>query len=81
MKRLLFVIVSAFIATTSFATNATESISDALVSNEKAQVEKQKSQPLILQKAADMVKSTLGWHYSHRSHWSHYSHKSHYSSW
>ena len=35
------------------------------------QIEKQKNQPLVLQKAIDMVKSSLASHYSHSSHPSH----------
>ena len=47
------------------------------------QIEKLKNQPLVLQKAIDMVKSSLAGHYSHSSHSSnssHSSHSSHYSS-
>ena len=32
------------------------------------QIEKLKNQPLVLQKAIDMVKSSLAGHYSHSSH-------------
>ena len=32
------------------------------------QIEKHKNQPLVLQKAIDMVKSSLAGHYSHSSH-------------
>ena len=40
---------------------------------ETTQIEKQKNQLLVLQKAIDMVKSSLAGHYSHSSHSSHYS--------
>ena len=45
--------------------------------NLNTQIEKQKNQPLVLQKAIDMVKSSLAGHYSHSSHVSHGSHGSH----
>ena len=81
MKRLMFFLVSAFIATTSYCANATELFTTAFGHNdETAQIEKQKKQPLVLQKAVDMVKSSLAGHYSHSSHVSHSSHRSHYSS-
>ena len=80
MKRLMFLLVSAFIATTSYCANASENIKTILGSNgEATQIEKQKNQPLILQKAIDMVKSSLAGHYSHGSHVSHGSHGSHVS--
>jgi hypothetical protein len=83
MKRLMFLLVSAFIATTSYCANASDNIKSMLGSNnETTQIEKQKNQPLVLQKAIDMVKSSLAGHYSHSSHvshGSHVSHRSHYS--
>ena len=80
MKRLMFLLVSAFIATTSYCANASDNIKSMLGSNnETTQIEKQKSQPLVLQKAIDMVKSSLAGHYSHSSHVSHSSHGSHIS--
>lgn len=78
MKRLMFLLVSAFIATTSYCTNASDNIKSMLGSNnETTQIENQKNQPLVLQKAIDMVKSSLAGHYSHSSHVSHISHGSH----
>ena len=78
MKRLMFLLVSAFIATTSFCANASENVMNVFGSNdETTQIEKQKNQPLVLQKAIDMVKSSLAGHYSHGSHVSHGSHGSH----
>lgn len=81
MKRLMFLFVSAFIAITSYCANVSENIANVFRGNEEtAQIEKQKRQPLVLQKAVDMVKSSLAGHYSHSSHNSHSSHRSHYSS-
>lgn len=69
MKRLMFLIVSAFIATTSYCANVSDNIMNVLGNNdETTQIEKQKNQPLVLQKAIDMVKSSLAGHYSHSSH-------------
>lgn len=80
MKRLMFLLVSAFIATTSYCANASDNIKSMLGSNnETTQIEKQKNQPLVLQKTIDMVKSSLAGHYSHSSHVSHSSHGSHIS--
>ena len=78
MKRLMFLLVSAFIATTSYCANVSDNIMNVLGNNdETTQIEKQKNQPLVLQKAIDMVKSSLAGHYSHSSHVSHGSHGSH----
>lgn len=78
MKRLMFLLVSAFIATTSYCANVSDNIMNVLGNNdETTQIEKQKNQPLVLQKAIDMVKGSLAGHYSHSSHVSHGSHGSH----
>ena len=78
MKRLMFLLVSAFFATTSYCANTAGQIATVFGNNDgTAQIEKQKNQPLVLQKAIDMVKSSLAGHYSHRSHASHSSHSSH----
>ena len=54
MKRLMFLIVSAFIATTSYCANVSDNIMNVLGnSDETTQIEKQKNQPLVLQKAID----------------------------
>ena len=56
MKRLMFLLVSAFIATTSYCANATELFTTAFGHNdETAQIEKQKKQPLVLTKAASFA--------------------------
>ena len=81
MKRLMFLLVSAFIATTSYYANVSENIANVFGgNNETTQIEKQKKQPLVLQKAVDMEKRSLAGHYSHSSPVSHSSHRSHYSS-
>ena len=55
MKRLMFLLVSAFIATTSYCANVSDNIMSVLGNNdETTQIEKQKNQPLVLQKAIDM---------------------------
>ena len=78
MKRLMFLLVSAFIATKSYCANVSDNIMNVLGNNDgTTQIEKQKKQPLVLQKAIDMVKSSLAGHYSHSSHVSHGSHGSH----
>lgn len=78
MKRLMFLLVSAFIATTSYCANVSDDIMNMLGNDdETTQIEKQKNRPLVLQKAIDMVRNPLAGHYSHSSHVSHGSHGSH----
>lgn len=78
MKRLMFLLVSAFIATTSYCANVSDNILNMLGNDdETTQIEKQKNRPLVLQKAIDMVRNPLAGHYSHGSHVSHGSHGSH----
>lgn len=78
MKRLMFLLVSAFIATTSYCANVSDNIMNMLGNDdETTQIEKQKNRPLVLQKAIDMVRNPLAGHYSHSSHVSHGSHGSH----
>lgn len=79
MKRILFLLVSAFFATTGFCSNVTEQVT-SVFSNEDSQIEQKQDQPLILQKVSDFVKTKLTSHVSHISHYSHRSHYSHYSS-
>ena len=51
MKRLMFLLVSAFIATTSYCANASDNIMSILGNNdETTQIEKQKNQPLVCKK-------------------------------
>ena len=60
MKRLMFLLVSTFIATTSYCANVSDNIMNVLSNNdETTQIEKQKNQPLVLQKAIDMVRVLL----------------------
>ena len=80
MKRLMFMLVSAFMAATGFAVNVAESISAISSDNESTLIEKQKKQPFVLKKAVDMMKTNILGHGSHASHASHSSHRSHYSS-
>lgn len=75
MKKILFLLVSAFFATTAFCSNVTEQVTSVFRSEEE-QIEQKQNQPLILQKVGDFVKTKVA---SHRSHYSHYSHRSHYS--
>ncbi len=76
----MFLLVSAFFATTSYCTNVSDNIMNVLGNDdETTQIEKKKSQPLVLQKAIDLVKGSLASHYSHSSHVSHGSHGSHVS--
>ena len=78
---ILFNLKTEVMATTSYYANVSENIANVFGgNNETTQIEKQKKQPLVLQKAVDMVKSSLAGHYSHSSHVSHSSHRSHYSS-
>ena len=49
MKRLMFLLVSAFIATTSYCANVSDNIMNVLGNNdETTQIEKQKNHPLVL---------------------------------
>lgn len=69
MKRILFLLVSAFFATTGFCSNVTEQVT-SVFSNEDSQIEQKQDQPLILQKVSDFVKTKLTSHVSHISHYS-----------
>lgn len=75
MKRILFVLVSAFLAGTSFATNLSKDIV-AKVSNNNETSVNQQGQNLILEMPTS-VSTNADWHYSHSSHSSHSSHRSH----
>ncbi len=74
MKKILFLVVSIFIATASFATNITKAISN---DDGSAKIENQKHQQLILHKPIIGDDQEYGEHYSHSSHVSHESHTSH----
>lgn len=79
MKRILFVLVSAFITVTAFCSNVTEQIA-TVIHNDGTKIEQKQNQPLILKKASDFVNEKFSSHRSHYSHSSHRSHYSHYSS-
>lgn len=84
MKRLLFLVVSAFIAGAGYCTSVGEKIV-AKATNSDSQIEQQREQTLILEQAsADFnllaSHSSHSSHRSHSSHSSHRSHSSHYSS-
>lgn len=75
MKRILFVLVSAILAGTSFASNLSRDIV-AKVSNSGETVLVQQDQNLILEMPTSVI-DNADWHYSHSSHVSHGSHGSH----
>lgn len=80
MKRILFLLVSAFLATTSYCASASEKLSLVISStSSETQINEQQNEPLILQKSNESINSQFG-HSSHCSHSSHSSHSSHYSS-
>lgn len=72
MKRALFLLVSAFIAGTSYCSNLASSI----VSSKESEVEAKSEQSLVLEQAGPND-ADANWHYSHSSHRSHSSHTSH----
>jgi hypothetical protein len=72
MKRVLFLLVSAFIAGTSYCSNLASSI----VSSKESEVEAKSEQSLVLEQAV-LNYGAVNWHYSHSSHSSHTSHTSH----
>ena len=75
MKRLLFLVVSAFIAGAGYCTSVGEKIV-AKATNSDSQFEQQQEQTLILEQASADFNLLA----SHSSHSSHRSHSSHYSS-
>lgn len=75
MKRVLFLLVSAFIAGTTFASNLTKEVVSR-VSKDEVVLSDNQNQTLILEKASDAMQLNQ-WHYSHSSHASHSSHVSH----
>lgn len=85
MKRLLFLVVSAFIAGAGYCTSVGEKIV-AKATNSDSQIEQQQEQMLILEQTSAEFNllashSSHVSHGSHGSHVSHVSHRSHYSSW
>ncbi len=76
MKRLAFMLVSAFMAVSSYCASITEKATEAVVGG-NAQIEQNMGeQNLILDKATNLINKVMG-HYSHSSHYSHGSHSSH----
>ena len=75
MKRVMFFVVSAFLAVTAFAVN-TSKVTFAKVTGKSTITTSQTDQPLILEPASDYTMG-LADHYSHSSHSSHGSHGSH----
>ena len=75
MKKLLFPIMIAAIAVTSFCTSVGEQIV-AKISNNSSYIQQQQEQPLILEQFS-AESDLMAAHYSHSSHSSHSSHRSH----
>ena len=76
MKRLAFMLVSAFMAVSSYCASVTEKASEAVTGGDTQIEQSLSKQSLILDKAANLVNKVLA-HYSHSSHYSHISHASH----
>lgn len=85
MKRVLFFVVSAFLAATSSFASVTNNVASSISENKATEMIKKQANngsALVLDLASN-VASQLNGHYSHsshRSHSSHSSHRSHYSS-
>lgn len=87
MRKILFLVASLFVASSSFVASAGERVSSAMIGRSTTDVlSEQEDEPLILEKATDDVSMdklahrSHSSHSSHRSHSSHSSHRSHYSS-
>ena len=85
MKRVLFLVVSAFFAVTSSFASVTENVVSSISESKATEMIKKQvnnGTELVLDMASNIA-SQLNGHYSHsshRSHSSHSSHRSHYSS-
>lgn len=82
MKKLLFLIVSAFFAVTSSFASVTDNVVSSISESKATEMIKKQvdnGSALVLDVASNVV-SSLKAHYSHSSHRSHCSHRSHYSS-
>lgn len=82
MKRVLFLVVSAFFAATSSFASVTENVVSSISESKATEMIKKQvnnGSALVLDVASNVV-SSLKTHYSHSSHSSHSSHRSHYSS-
>lgn len=88
MRKILFLVASLFVASSSFVASAGERVSSAIIGRSTTDVlsEQEGDEPLILEKATDdasmdkLAHRSHSSHSSHRSHSSHSSHRSHYSS-
>ena len=84
MKRVLFLLVSALIAGTTYASNLSKDVIAKVTNSSEVSISEQ-GQSLILEQPVNVQMQANGHyshssHSSHRSHSSHSSHSSHYSS-
>lgn len=85
MKKVLFLLVSALLAGSTYASNLGKDVIAKVTNSEEESITEQQNQSLILEQPAsaqihmDQHGSHVS-HSSHSSHWSHRSHSSHYSS-
>ena len=70
MKRLAFLLVSAFMAVSGYCASVTEKASEAVTGGDTQIEQNLGKQSLILDKATNLVNKVLA-HYSHSSHYSH----------
>lgn len=75
MKRLLFLIASAFIATAGYCSTVSNEVFSKITNSDPI-VQLQSVKQLTLEKASSMI-AGLSQHFSHSSHSSHSSHASH----
>lgn len=75
MKRVLFLLVSAFLAGTTYASNLSKDVIAMVTNTHEVSITEQ-GQSLILEQSLNVQTQTNG-HYSHSSHSSHRSHSSH----
>lgn len=75
MKRVLFLLVSALLAGTTYASNLSKDVIAMVTSNHVVSLTEQ-GQSLILEQPVNVQTEANG-HYSHSSHSSHSSHRSH----
>jgi len=75
MKRVLFLLVSAFMACTAFASNLSKDVIAKVTKNDVVSITKQRQVLILEQPMSGQVRVN-----GHQSHRSHSSHRSHYSS-
>ena len=78
MKRVLFLLVSALLTGTTYATNLSKDVIAKVTNSSEVSIMEQE-QSLILEQPTS-VQLDANYHYSHNSHTSHRSQSSHYSS-